>query len=409
MPYRGGRGLLSTPSTSRADRPWRSGVPHWRASGGRWPAAAARPWWSATAPRASRRAARTASCCDSNPHLVLDGLQLAAEAVGARQATLYLHPDAALRSCVLAAVAGASRRPGAGARGDRCRPLPGRGGVRGGRPARGGPGLPRVHAAAGLPARGGRAPDAGPERRRRWPTSPWPPATEQRGSGRSVPTPSPAACSRRSAVPGGAPWSPRSLKASHCRPWCGDGRLGPGPALGGYHGAWVPVADALGVALSPRLARGSGPRRCRRPGLAARQGCGLVETARVMSYLADESAGQCGPCLNGLPRIALARRGLAAAGPAALAVADLHRWAGLVEGRGACHHPDGSVRFLRSALTTFAPRSDTASAASVQWGRGTAACCRCRSRGQHDASRSCGSTGWPAPGMAPAPSWCRSW
>ena len=31
----------------------------------------------------------------------------------------------------------------------------------------------------------------------------------------------------------------------------------------------------------------------------------------------------------------------------------LERWAGLAERRGACHHPDGSVRFLRSALAIF--------------------------------------------------------
>jgi hypothetical protein len=35
-------------------------------------------------------------------------------------------------------------------------------------------------------------------------------------------------------------------------------------------------------------------------------------------------------------------------------LADLSRWAGLVEGRGACHHPDGTVRFIGSALRVFA-------------------------------------------------------
>ena len=86
--------------------------------------------------------------------------------------------------------------------------------------------------------------------------------------------------------------------------------------------------------------------------------CGLIETARAVRYLALESAGQCGPCLNGLPRIAAALAELSRPGNPGhrkQTRADLERWSGLVTGRGACHHPDGSVRFVRSALTTFAP------------------------------------------------------
>ena len=32
----------------------------------------------------------------------------------------------------------------------------------------------------------------------------------------------------------------------------------------------------------------------------------------------------------------------------------LGRWLDVVPGRGACRHPDGAVRFVRSALETFA-------------------------------------------------------
>ena len=83
--------------------------------------------------------------------------------------------------------------------------------------------------------------------------------------------------------------------------------------------------------------------------------CGLRETARVVGYLARGSAGQCGPCLNGLPRIAAALDLLARPAPApAGLLGDLGRWCGLVAGRGACSHPDGTVRLVASALTVFA-------------------------------------------------------
>ena len=131
--------------------------------------------------------------------------------------------------------------------------------------------------------------------------------------------------------------------------------------VGGYHGTWLP-ADSIGTltldnqALSQHgAAVGAGV-------IAALPAdrCGLAEAARVVRYLAAESAGQCGPCLNGLPRMATALAELAWAQNAGQSRrrqvrADLERWAGLVTGRGACNHPDGTVRFVRSALTVFAP------------------------------------------------------
>jgi NADH:ubiquinone oxidoreductase subunit F (NADH-binding) len=125
--------------------------------------------------------------------------------------------------------------------------------------------------------------------------------------------------------------------------------------VGGYHGAWLPAAEAAGLPLANAALRplgavvGAGV-------LAALPAdrCGLAETARVARYLALESAGQCGPCFNGLPRIAAAVEHLAGPRPDRRARTDLERWAGLVTGRGACHHPDGSVRFIRSALRVFA-------------------------------------------------------
>ena len=129
--------------------------------------------------------------------------------------------------------------------------------------------------------------------------------------------------------------------------------------VGGYHGAWLPAEQARRLPLANAALRplgaavGAGV-------LAALPGdrCGLAETARVARYLALESAGQCGPCFNGLPRMAGALEALAGPRPDPRARADLERWSELVGGRGACHHPDGTVRFVRSALRVFADEMD---------------------------------------------------
>lgn len=125
--------------------------------------------------------------------------------------------------------------------------------------------------------------------------------------------------------------------------------------VGGYHGVWLPVEVARHLTLSNADLRPLGA--AVGAGVLAAlptDRCGIVESARVVQYLALESAGQCGPCLNGLPRIAATLVQLADHRSAPSARDDLQRWSQLVERRGACHHPDGTVRFLRSALTVFA-------------------------------------------------------
>jgi NADH:ubiquinone oxidoreductase subunit F (NADH-binding) len=135
----------------------------------------------------------------------------------------------------------------------------------------------------------------------------------------------------------------------------GAGRAVQAVLVGGYHGAWLPAARAAQLTLDNAALRTAGA--ALGAGIVAAlpaDRCGLAETARVASYLALESAAQCGPCLNGLPRIAAALAELAGPRPSSQARANIERWAGLVSGRGACRHPDGAIRFIGSALTVFA-------------------------------------------------------
>jgi len=122
--------------------------------------------------------------------------------------------------------------------------------------------------------------------------------------------------------------------------------------LGGYFGAWVDAAKAVGRPFSAAGLAGLGAE----PGaglIAALPAgaCGLAETARVVRYLASESAGQCGPCRFGLPAVAGELERIAGGRTAGLGL--LRKWLGQVDGRGGCAHPSGAVRLARSALRTF--------------------------------------------------------
>jgi NADH:ubiquinone oxidoreductase subunit F (NADH-binding) len=132
--------------------------------------------------------------------------------------------------------------------------------------------------------------------------------------------------------------------------------IGPPQALlvGGYGGAWVGPAHFTTPYASLSL---------RTIGAAAgvgivvvlgQEACGLMESARVAHYLAGQSAGQCGPCVYGLPAIAddLTRLAHGEVDPALMR--RLTRRLDQVDGRGACRHPDGAVQLVRSALNVFA-------------------------------------------------------
>jgi NADH:ubiquinone oxidoreductase subunit F (NADH-binding) len=129
--------------------------------------------------------------------------------------------------------------------------------------------------------------------------------------------------------------------------------------VGGYHGAWLPIEDAVGAPMSVAgLAPfGAAPGAGVVFALAASE-CGVVETSRIVGYLARQSAGQCGPCRNGLPMMADTLRRLAGGERDERLPGALARLAALVVNRGACHHPDGTVRLVSSALRVFRDEID---------------------------------------------------
>lgn len=81
--------------------------------------------------------------------------------------------------------------------------------------------------------------------------------------------------------------------------------------------------------------------------------CGLMETARLARFLAAETAGQCGPCINGLPAIASTLASLVAGDADDRDVDRLKKWCGILPGRGACGHPDDTAGLVASALSVF--------------------------------------------------------
>ena len=132
-----------------------------------------------------------------------------------------------------------------------------------------------------------------------------------------------------------------------------------GLLVGGYAGVWIAGSAVASTRLGGASLRAVGATLgCGAISVLSPASCGLVTTALITRWLANQSAGQCGPCVNGLPAIAEAVEALVTGDRGHRREQQLRRWLDMVEGRGACHHPDGTARFVRSALTVFAKETD---------------------------------------------------
>jgi NADH:ubiquinone oxidoreductase subunit F (NADH-binding) len=133
------------------------------------------------------------------------------------------------------------------------------------------------------------------------------------------------------------------LEASHAAP-------AQAVVVGGYHGSWLPADPELRLSRTG-VTQAGGSFGAGVVLVVDHETCGLGELLGVTDWLAAESAKQCGPCVFGLPALARDVRAIWSGdrnGPARAL-----RHADLVDGRGACRHPDGAARFVRSGLNAL--------------------------------------------------------
>lgn len=124
---------------------------------------------------------------------------------------------------------------------------------------------------------------------------------------------------------------------------------------GGYGGGWVAAEGFTDTAWDPDAMRAAGAV------IGASilwavgdEVCPLDELDRIVHWMSGESAGQCGPCVFGLPALSEDVHSLASRAVDPDRDARLQRRLALVTGRGGCKHPDGVARLVSTGLGAFA-------------------------------------------------------
>ncbi|GGO95907.1 NADH-quinone oxidoreductase subunit NuoF family protein [Wenjunlia tyrosinilytica] len=146
--------------------------------------------------------------------------------------------------------------------------------------------------------------------------------------------------------------APTGVPISHILNMCGM-TTGQGVLIGGYHGKWIDGTSAQLASISRESLGAFGGVLGAGAILPLPESvCPLGESARVLRWLAGETAGQCGPCWRGLPALADHFEELAYAGGRS-AFDGVNAYMEAVKGRGACSHPDGTARFALSSLEVF--------------------------------------------------------
>ena len=136
--------------------------------------------------------------------------------------------------------------------------------------------------------------------------------------------------------------------------------------VGGFHGGWATWATLASARVSvPGLAALGVPLGAGVVLLPGADACPVQVTSQIVGHLAGETSGRCGPCVNGLPALADAVRAVLDGRAGTARVTEL---AGLVARRGACAHPDGTVRLVRSLLHTFGEEIEAHRTAAVPGG-----------------------------------------